>query len=232
MPSHVFRGRDRSRGRRSACGFARPFAPWRLCRGRCGGRRRNIGERRGRRRTCGRRRGWECRCGCIRAVRVRCARAAAVGVPACHPPLQLELHRLLLGGGRPQRPARPDAGRVAGHHRRLGRCRLSAPGHLRWRALPARRFARHCRLRARTRHRLGGRAHQRHGRHAGEARRHRALRGSRFGVLRRAQCRSGARHPPRAAVRPLGSGGEDDSRGGHSAPHHSDGPRRQHRCPG
>ena len=34
---------------------------------------------------------------------------------------------------------------------------------------------------------FGGRAHQRHGRHTGEARRHRALRGSRFGVLRRPQ---------------------------------------------
>ena len=154
VPSHVFRGRDRSRGRRSACGFARPFAPWRLCRGRCGGRRRNIGERRGRRRTCGRRRGWECRCGCIRAVRVRCARAAAVGVPARHPPLQLELHRLLLGGGRPQCAARSYAGRAAGHHRRPGRCRLPACGYFRWRALPARRLGRHRRLRARARHRL------------------------------------------------------------------------------
>ena len=118
------------------------------------------------------------------------------------------------------------------HHCNLNCIGCYSAVDARWRALPARRFARHCRLRARTRHRLGGRAHQRHGRHAGEARRHRALRGSRFGVLRRAQCRSGARHPPRAAVRPLGSGGEDDSRGGHSAPHHSDGPRRQHRCPG
>ena len=54
---------------------------------------------------------------------------------------------------------------------------------------------------------FGGRAHQRHGRHAGEARRHRALRGPRLGVLRRAQRRGGAGHPPRAAVRPSRGGG-------------------------
>ncbi|MFR5092882.1 MAG: hypothetical protein ACLTDR_13595 [Adlercreutzia equolifaciens] len=42
--------------------------------------------------------------------------AVAVGVPARHPPLQLELHRLLLGGGCSQCTARPYAGRAAGHH--------------------------------------------------------------------------------------------------------------------
>lgn len=36
-------------------------------------------------------------------------------------------------------------------------------------------------------------------------------------------------HSPRAAVRPLGGGGGDDPRGGHCAPHHSDGPCGQHR---
>ena len=62
-------------------------------------------------RRCGKRRSRGCQHG-----RVRLACAAAVGVPARHPPLQLELHRLLLGGGRPQCAARPYAGRAAGHH--------------------------------------------------------------------------------------------------------------------